>query len=90
MKMFKKTLIAASVATLAGTAVASINEGDTPATLALEGTVAAGTVSIGTELTAVLNSGADYIENDVLEFYVTGATIDADASVEPSISVGTG
>lgn len=85
MKMFKKTLIAASVATLAGTAVAGINDGvTTPTSLALEGTVAAGTVAIGNELTVNLTADADYIANDVLEFYVTGATIDVENS-DPSV-----
>lgn len=98
MKMFKKSLIAASVAVAATAAYAgSINTGSVT-TFALEGAVAEGTVGIdaavGTDNTEVSNdilveltAGADYIENDVIEFIVTGAEISKVAAVDPAVEV---
>ncbi len=87
MKMFKKSLIAASVAVAATTAYAS-NITTTQQTFALEGTVAAGTVEIGNQITATLNVTKKYIANDVIEVFVTGAPVDADTVATATLGSG--
>lgn len=85
MNMFKKSLLAASVAGLATAAVAgTINS--TKVNYSLEGTAAMSTVAIGTELNASITTGKNYIENDILVISVTGAPIDV-ANSSPSLGV---
>ena len=86
MNMFKKSLLAVSVAGLATAAVAgSINS--TKVNYSLEGTADLGTVSIGNQLNASITTGKNYIENDILVVRVTGAEIDAENS-NPSLGSG--
>ncbi|HAD47720.1 MAG TPA: hypothetical protein DCF92_02605, partial [Idiomarina sp.] len=69
MKMFKKSLIAASVAAVATTAVAGTITANSSNKIALEGAVAAGTIGIITtsttevknDIQVVLTPAADYI-----------------------------
>ncbi|WP_404401738.1 hypothetical protein LG288_02560 [Idiomarina seosinensis] len=75
MKMFKKSLIAASVAVAATAAYAgTITENKTDL-LALEGAVAAGSIEVGTDVNVIIETAADYIVNDVVEITISGADI---------------
>ena len=95
MKMFKKSLIAASVAALAGTAVADINT--TQESFSLEGTIAAGTISINSATGAPaehigfnFTTEEDYNAGDALTFTVTGAAIaDAEDAAIDVVGAGT-
>lgn len=89
MKMFKKSLIAASVAVAATAAYAGTITEDKTNVLALEGAVAAGSVEIGSDIPVTLTTGAEYIVNDVIEFTISGAPIKkVAAGGDPTLSGG--
>lgn len=94
MNMFKKSLLAVSVAGLATAAVAGTIGGSTGERFSVEGTAVLGTIGIGStdELQVNLTTGRNYIENDILIFSVSGLEINEDSApvVTASASGDTG